>query len=207
MSLKVKFFNNTRKPTGILGKIMIIRMNIHHKNLVKWAIKNFPKINPTNILDIGCGGGKNALELLKTYKNAKLMAVDYSPVSVKNSRKALSKEIKKNRCVVEEQNVLNLTLEKENFDLITAFETVYFWGDLNKAFSNVRNCLKEDGKFIIIHENDGLIDNVEKLESMIAGLRLYKFEEMEMALKEAGFSKIEKIHHDIEPWIMVIATK
>ena len=95
MSLKVKFFNNTRKPTGILGKIMIIRMNIHHKNLVKWAIKNFPKINPTNILDIGCGGGKNALELLKTYKNAKLMAIDYSPVSVKNSRKALSKEIKK----------------------------------------------------------------------------------------------------------------
>ena len=183
MSLKVKFFNNTRKPTGILGKIMIIRMNIHHKNLVKWAIKNFPKNNPTNILDIGCGGGKNALELLKTYKKANLVAVDYSPVSVKNSKKTWSKEIKNNRCVVEEQNVLDLTLEKESFDLITAFETVYFWGDLNKAFSNVRNCLKEKGKFIIIHENDGLIDNVEELESMIDGLRLYKFEEMEAALK------------------------
>ena len=207
MSLKVKFFNNTRKPTGILGKIMIIRMNIHHKNLVKWAIKNFPKMNPASILDIGCGGGKNALELLKTYKKANLVAVDYSPVSVKNSKKTLSKEIKNNRCVVEEQNVLNMTLEKESFDLITAFETVYFWGDLNKAFSNVRNCLKENGKFIIIHENDGLIDNVEELESMIDGLRLYKFEEMETALKEGGFSKIEKTHHEIEPWLMVIATK
>ena len=207
MSLKVKFFNNTRKPTGILGKIMIIRMNIHHKNLVKWAIKNFPKMNPASILDIGCGGGKNALELLKNYKKANLVAVDYSPVSVKNSKKTLSKEIKNNRCVVEEQNVLDLTLEKENFDLITAFETVYFWGDLNKAFSNVRNCLKEKGKFIIIHENDGLIDNVEELESMIDGLRLYKFEEMEAALKEIGFSKVEKIHHEIEPWLMVIATK
>ena len=207
MSLKVKFFNNTRKPTGILGKIMIIRMNIHHKNLVKWAIKNFPKMNPASILDIGCGGGKNALELLKNYKKANLVAVDYSPVSVKNSKKTLSKEIKNNRCVVEEQNVLNMTLEKESFDLITAFETVYFWGDLNKAFSNVRNCLKENGKFIIIHENDGLIDNVEELESMIDGLRLYKFEEMETALKEGGFSKIEKTHHEIEPWLMVIATK
>ena len=207
MSLKVKFFNNTRKPTGILGKIMIIRMNIHHKNLVKWAIKNFPKMNPASILDIGCGGGKNALELLKNYKKANLVAVDYSPVSVKNSKKTLSKEIKNNRCVVEEQNVLDLTLEKESFDLITAFETVYFWGDLNKAFSNVRNCLKEKGKFIIIHENDGLIDNVEELESMIDGLRLYKFEEMEAALKEVGFSKVEKIHHEIEPWLMVIATK
>ena len=100
-----------------------------------------------------------------------------------------------------------MTLEKESFDLITAFETVYFWGDLNKAFSNVRNCLKEKGKFIIIHENDGLIDNVEELESMIDGLRLYKFEEMEAALKEVGFSKVEKIHHEIEPWLMVIATK
>lgn len=207
MSLKVKFFNNTRKPTGILGRIMIIRMNIHHKNLVKWAIKNFPKMNPASILDIGCGGGKNALELLKNYKKANLVAVDYSPVSVKNSKKTLSKEIKNNRCVVEEQNVLDLTLEKENFDLITAFETVYFWGDLNKAFSNVRNCLKEDGKFIIIYENDGLIDNVEELESMIDGLRLYKSEEMEAALKEVGFSRIEKIHHEIEPWLMVIATK
>lgn len=207
MSLKVKFFNNTRKPTGILGKIMIIRMNIHHKNLVKWAIKNFPKMNPTSILDIGCGGGKNALELLKNYKKANLMAVDYSPVSVKNSRKVLSKEIRKNRCIVEEQDVLNLTLGKKSFDLITAFETVYFWSDLAKAFLNVRNCLKENGKFIIIHENDGLIDNVEELESMIEGLRLYKFEEMETALKEVGFSKIEKIHHEIEPWLIVIATK
>ena len=207
MSLKVKFFNNTRKPTGILGKIMIIRMNIHHKNLVKWALSNFPKLDPKNILDIGCGGGKNALELLKIYKNAELTAVDYSPVSVKKSKKTLRKEIKKNRCTVEEQNVINLTLEKESFDLITAFETVYFWSDLEKAFSNVSDCLKDGGKFIIIHENDGLIDNVEELESMIEGLRLYKFEEMESALKDSGFFKIEKIHHDIEPWLMVIATK
>ena len=207
MSLKVKFFNNTREPKGLLGQIMIIRMNRHHKSLVSWALSNFPKDEKKDILEIGCGGGKNALELLKTYKNAHLTAVDYSPVSIKNSKKVLRRAIKDGKCEVLEQNVLNLTLEKEKYDLITAFETVYFWKDLNVAFKNVLDCLKPGGQFIITHENDGCIDNVEELESMIDGLRLYKYEEMRDALLAAGFSKVDMIHHDINPWIMVFATK
>ena len=207
MSLKVKFFNNTREPKGLLGQIMIIRMNHHHKSLVSWALSNFPKDEKKDILEIGCGGGKNALELLKTYKNAHLTAVDYSPVSIKNSKKVLRHAIKDGKCEVLEQNVLNLTLEKEKFDLITAFETVYFWKDLNIAFKNVLDCLKPGGQFIITHENDGCIDNVEELESMIDGLRLYKFEEMRDALLSVGFSNVTMMHHDINPWIMVFATK
>ena len=207
MSLKVKFFNNTREPKGLLGQIMIIRMNHHHKFLVSWALSNFPKDEKKDILEIGCGGGKNALELLKTYKNAHLTAVDYSPVSIKNSKKVLRHAIKDGKCEVLEQNVLNLTLEKERYDLITAFETVYFWKDLNVAFKNVLDCLKPGGQFIITHENDGCIDNVEELESMIDGLRLYKFEEMRDALLSVGFSDVTMIHHDINPWIMVFATK
>ena len=38
MGLKKLFFANTRKPKGILGKIMINRMNKGHANLSDWGL-------------------------------------------------------------------------------------------------------------------------------------------------------------------------
>ena len=44
MGLFLKFINNTRKPSGILGKIMIYSMNKGHAKMADWGIKHFPKI-------------------------------------------------------------------------------------------------------------------------------------------------------------------
>lgn len=205
MSLRLKYFNNTRKPKGILGKAMIVRMNRHHTPLVSWALSHFPNDDINTILDIGCGGGKNALELLKLYKNAHLTAVDYSKVSVNNSRKMLRCEIKNNRCEVLEQDVMNLTLEKDNFDLITAFETVYFWPDLEISFKNVLDCLKRGGKFIITHEADGITHN--QWDGVLDGLTIYTADELKEKLLSVGFSSVESFHHENNPWIVVIGTK
>ena len=38
-------------------------------------------------------------------------------------------------------------------------------------------------------------------------MNLYTAEEIEAALKAAGFSKVECTHHKKNPWIAVVATK
>jgi len=46
-----------------------------------------------------------------------------------------------------------------------------------------------------------------KFEKIIDGMKCHTIEEIEDALKSAGFSKVKSDHHKSKPWITVIARK
>ena len=85
MGLFKKYVNQTRKPEGTLGKMMLGGMNSGHAKLADWGMSHLADISPEKIAELGCGGGRNAGELLKKYPQATLTAIDYSPLSVEKS--------------------------------------------------------------------------------------------------------------------------
>ena len=207
MGLFLKIINNTRKPSGILGKIMIYSMNKGHAKMADWGIKHFPKIQFQNLLDIGCGGGRNALTLLKKYDCAHLTAVDYSPLCVEKTRQYNQQFIKEKRCDVLEANVQALPFPSDSFEMATAFETIYFWPGLDRCFAQVAGILKQGGYFMICNESDGADAFSLKYEKIIDGMKVYTVSEIEAALKKAGFSEIRVNHHYSRPWIAILAKK
>ena len=52
------FFDNTRKPTGFGGKVMVAAMNLGHRALADWGL-SFGPAAFQKALDCGCGGGAN----------------------------------------------------------------------------------------------------------------------------------------------------
>ena len=53
----MSFFENTRKPVGLGGKIMVAMMNLGHSPVARWGL-HFLELAPDNkVLDCGCGGG------------------------------------------------------------------------------------------------------------------------------------------------------
>ena len=207
MGLLKKFFNQTRKPDGFLGNLMLNRMNIGHAKLSDWGMSHFPEIAPEKIAELGCGGGRNAAALLKKYPGAKLTAADYSPLSVEQTRKYNAKYITDGRCEVIEASVADLPLQSGAFDLATAFETIYFWPGLEACFREVYKILKPGGVFCVVNESDGADETSLKFEKIIDGMRTYTPERIQDNLKAAGFEKIKIIHHDSKPWITVLAEK
>lgn len=207
MGLLKNFFNQTRKPEGILGRMMIAGMNTGHAKLSDWGMSQLMDISPMEILDIGCGGGRNAGELLKKYPSSHLMAVDYSLLSVKKTRKYNKDMIAKGRCDVQEGDVSALTLEAEKYDLVTAFETIYFWPGLKKCFGQVARVLKPKGIFVICNESDGTDAASLKFEKIIRGMKVHTVNEIETALTAVGFFEVSVVHHHSRPWITVIARK
>ena len=207
MGLFKNYVSQTRKPEGFLGKMMIKGMNSGHAKMADWGLSHFPEINPHEILEIGCGGGRNAGELLKRYTTAKVTAIDYSPLSVEQAKEYNKTAIESGRCIVQEGNVSALTLETENYDLATAFETIYFWPGLKTCFSEVAKVLTPGGYFMIVNESDGTDAASLKFEKIIDGMKTYTAEQIINVLKEAGFSEIKSFHHESKPWITVIAKK
>lgn len=174
MGLFKNFVSQTRKPEGFLGQMMVNGMNSGHAKMADWGMAHLKTIAPEEILEVGCGGGRNAHELLQKYPSSKVTAIDYSDVSVAKA---------------------------------AAFETIYFWPGLEKCFSEVNKALKPGGVFMIVNESDGTDKASLQFESIIDGMKCHTVEEIEGALKEAGFSKVKSDHHESKPWITVIAKK
>lgn len=206
MGLFKNFVSQTRKPEGFLGKMMVNGMNGGHAKMADWGMSHLRNIVPKEILEVGCGGGRNAHELMEKYPSCKVTAIDHSDVSVERAAAYNTDMIQIGRCKVLKGDVSDLNMN-EQYDLATAFETIYFWPGLEKCFSEVNKALKPGGFFMIVNESDGTDKASLKFEKIIDGMTCHTVEEIESALKRAGFSKVKKYHHERNPWITVIAKK
>lgn len=128
-------------------------------------------------------------------------------MSVKKSREVNAAAIAAGRCRVTEGSAAALPFGESSFDMVTAFETVYFWPEIEECFRGVRRTLKEGGRFLIVNEDDGLTGNNEKWEKMIEGMHTYTPDELRAHLSAAGFSDITVHLESQRHWLTVIATK
>lgn len=202
----MSIFQNTCKPEGTAGKLMVNSMNIGHAAMAEWGFKHIKVGEKDWVLDIGCGGGANIKKLLSKAVHGQVKGIDYSEVSVEKTKKLNKASIEKGKCEVLQGNVMKLPFLKETFHLVTAFETIYFWPDIEKAFEQVYKVLKENGTFMICNESNGKNKKDEKWAKKINGMSLYAAEDIRKALEKAGFSEI-KIDENEKCWLCAIAKK
>ena len=145
----MSFFENTRKPVGFGGEIMVAMMNVGHSAVARWGLQFLNAAPDTKVLDCGCGGGANIKRLLKKCPQGVVKGIDYSPVSVEKARRLNRATIQEGRCAVWQGSVERIIFAKDWFDAVTAFETVYFWPDLPQCFREVYRVLKVGGTFFI----------------------------------------------------------
>ncbi|MBR3550734.1 MAG: class I SAM-dependent methyltransferase [Bacteroidales bacterium] len=208
MGFLSKIFSNTRKPEGFFGRMMVNGMNGgSHAAMANWALSSVQIKEDDQILDVGCGGGANIARLLQRTPNGRVEGIDYSSISVNKSTKVNFKEIGEGRCRVQEAGVEKLPFGEESFDLVTAFETVYFWPDIEHCFGEVKRVLKSGGRFVIVNEDDGLTGANEKWEKLIEGMHTYTPDELQKHLTAAGFCDIAVRNDGQRHWLCVTAVK
>ena len=207
MNIFKKIFVQTKKPEGFLGKMMVNTMNSGHTPMALWGTQYLPSLNPKHIVDLGCGGGQNAANLLEKYQTAHVTAVDYSEISVAKSRQKNAKAIQENRCEIIQADVSKLSLKDNTYDLATAFETIYFWPGPLVSFKEVYRILKDDGYFLIVNECDGTNPKDQKWLDMIDGMTIYQENEVVDYLKEAGFKDVRVFRDTAKHWICFLAHK
>lgn len=207
MGILKKYVNQTRNPEGFLGKLMVANMNGGHAKLADWGLEALQGLTPKAIVELGCGGGRNAGALLKRYPDAALTAIDYSAVSVEKAKKCNQAMIAVGRCTVKQGDVSRLELPSNAFDLATAFETVYFWPGLERCFAQAARVLIPGGHFLIVNESNGEDVTGKKFEALIDGMTCYTGLQLDAALKKAGFVSVRIVRHPQKPWIAVLAEK
>ncbi|MDO5823419.1 class I SAM-dependent methyltransferase [Methanobrevibacter sp.] len=182
------FFDNMRKPEGKLGNFQLKSMNKGHTPVSLWGLKHL-NIKPDDIiLDVGCGGGININRMAKKAKM--VYGIDYSIESVNLSREVNRQEIYDGKVKVIEGNVASLPFEDNTFDIVTAFETVYFWPDIEKCFGEVKRVLKPGGIFLIGMESSGSDNLIMKVFEKLIDMTVYNAEEITEFLQNNDYSQI-----------------
>ncbi|WP_295589075.1 class I SAM-dependent methyltransferase [uncultured Methanobrevibacter sp.] len=206
---------NARNPQGKLGNQLIDKMNVNHEGLAKWSLSHLDISKDNVILDIGCGGGVNVKRFLKMTEN-KVYGIDYSELAVERSIKLNKSAVDEGKCEIIKGSVSNLPFNDNSFDIVTGFETVYFWPDFVNDLKEVLRVLKDDGVIFIANEalpKEG--DERQKELIELLDMKIYSEDELVESLKMAGFSNVTTYIKDSKDsftgedaeWICVIAQK
>jgi ubiquinone/menaquinone biosynthesis C-methylase UbiE len=188
-----RFLQNTRKPEGFLGRMMLRGMNGGHTPMSNWGLSLVHPAPDARVLDIGCGGGANIARLMKLCPQGFVDGIDYSAESVAFSRKK-NADLLGRRCDIRQGDAGELPYADETFDLVTAFETVYFWPDLGGAFREVLRVLKPGGQFLIVCEA-GDPTNTTWTE-LIDGMTIYTGDDLKLRLETVGFASAALSRHE-----------
>lgn len=164
------------------------------------------------VLDYACGTGITTIKLSEYVK--KINAIDISEeminIAIDKSNKKDIKNI--------EFDVLDIfddKYEKNSFDVIMAFNILYFIHDIDKVIKRINELLKPDGLFIsatdCLGEKKTFITIMQSLLSkigIIPYVRSFKISELKKIINEGKFSIIKSENlHDIPPNCYIVARK
>ncbi len=195
-----------RKPHGDEGFETIENMNENHREISEFAFEKVSVGKNDRVLDVGCGGGVNIEKFLKLTA-ANVDGLDYSEVSVEASLAQNRKAVDDGRCRIIQADVRQMPIGDEEYDLVSAFETIYFWPEIQESFREVSRVIKPNGQFLIAQGTDGNHPDDEMWLATVEGMHVYTAEDLKEYLLNAGFSRVESYVKENDYILVVIARK
>ncbi len=208
MSSIIKHYNRSRRPNGFWGKRALKVMNSkQHEAMPTWALAFVEACEDCRVLDVGCGGGANIARLLEKFPKSIVTGMDVSPLALDKSRDLNYHAVVDGRCFIIGGNAVQMPLAKETFDVVTSFETIYYWPSLLSGANEAFRILKPGGTWVIANELDGLQESDRALERATGIMRVYSINEITQDLAEAGFTDITTHHDEERHFVCVIGHK
>ena len=205
-----ELIKNARKPVGELGHQILDRMNESHESMAQWGVTHFEINEDSKILDIGCGGGRNIERFAgQISENGRVVGIDYSEVSVEKSTKLNQDAIDAGKVNVLQGSVSEMPFYDETFDIVTGFETIYFWLDFINDLKEVNRVLKKDGLVFFCNEavyREGQMEKYDDLVELL-DMKIYSEDVLKESLEKTGFKDFKAYVDEEHDWICVTARK
>ena len=192
------------RPSSLMGRLLLRSMNIGHGRLHQWGLKAAGIQLTDRVLDVGCGGGKAISRILEETRR-EVAGVDHSPEAVKTARSVNRAAISSGRLRIVESSVENLPFRDGFFDVVTAFETTYFWPELQVGLTEIHRVLNRGGRLVIANE---FADRASAgAWTGRLNMRVPDSDALAGAAYEAGFLMVDVSVHPHNGWLRLVAAK
>jgi len=197
-----------KKPVGDEGKRLLEEMNKHHRELSEWALSKLPTERCERILDIGCGGGMLISLLNDRFGNAEIYGIDISEESVEMAKIVNSEIVGNGRCHITLDSVSDIPFKDGSFDLVTAFETYFFWPDLDNDLEEAAFKVRKGGYIVIVSETYPHPDFKERNDEAVRlyGLNLVDNDAMKEMMEGCGMDVTVNVIEE-KNWVAFVGKK
>ncbi|MCW4000336.1 MAG: class I SAM-dependent methyltransferase [Candidatus Bathyarchaeota archaeon] len=203
------FMAQFKCPHGIQGREVAALMNREHDALTEWGLGHVRVGAGFSVLDVGCGGGNTLSKLAQLACRGWAVGLDCSRDMVEYSRQNNQAHTVDGRMGFLRGSVEKLGFSSGTFDLVTAVETYYFWGNLTDAFGELYRVLKGGGCLLLVNEmiKDGRYEVEHAQTIKRAHVHLESPSDLTAQLQQAGFSEVEIFLKAQTPWNTLVAHK
>lgn len=198
-----------RKPDRWLGRLFTRVMNRSHSDLTDWGLTHVRIEHGASILDVGCGGGRTIEKLAALATDGKVCGIDYAPGSVAESRAKNADLVRAGRVMIEQASVSHIPFGADEFDLVTAIETQYYWPDLVDDMREILRVLKPGGTLVVIAESykGAPHDFVQGPIMRLLGSSSLSVQDQRELFAKAGYGDVEVFEDRARGWICVKGEK
>ncbi len=168
-------------------------IDAYHKKIEK--LKSY--LSPEDeMLDIGCGTGTQCDDLAYSVNHVTGIDISRKLLAIAETRR-----VKRDVGNVEfvQTTVFDDRFKSDSFNVVTAFYVLHFYEDIDVVVRRVYDILKPNGLFVLetacLGDKNIIIGMLVRLLGKLGLLPLIKIlttQQIEQALKQAGFSVVEK---------------
>jgi ubiquinone/menaquinone biosynthesis C-methylase UbiE len=156
------------------------------------------------VLDVGCGPGNSALQLLTFRPDLRIIGVDFAANILKDAQTAARKAQQTKRTAWIQGDALKLPLPDNSVDTITAHSVLYMVRDTTQFLAEAMRVLRPGGRLILLNPTDipypfGLVTKAWRSKSHLSIMvwhavsqmhRRYTLEQLAQTLNNAGFARV-----------------
>ena len=201
-------YSHFRCPKGEEGHSILEHMNQHHRELTDWALSFLDGAPASTALDIGCGGGMALSRIAALYPRAQLHGVDLSEEAIRCSAETNAEAMAEGRLYLQVASVAELPFPDERFDLVSAFETYFFWPNLEDSVAEACRTVAPGGTILIVSESypNLFFRRINERNRRLYGVNVVENHQMKAMLEAAGMS-VETKTKKLRNWVCFIGRK
>ena len=190
---------NSEKPGG---KKLLEGISFTYSTLSRWGLSHYDWKADTTALEIGCKNGANVRLMLELAPEGHITGVDATEEYLEKSIRLNQKEAG-SRCEILKASEEALPFGADTYDLVIAFDAIYYWKNLSRVFKEVQRVLKPGGMFIV---NCEVSDPNVLWTKMEKEIRVYSAEELRRFFVQYGFCEV-KMERKKNAWVCVTGKK
>lgn len=175
------------RPSGLFGKIVSKGMDMRNRKFYQRIIAELDIQKGDKVFEIGYGPGLGINLLAQSRPGCLIDGIDFSELMVQMATKRNQEFIDKGMVSLKYGDLLTAEFGNERYDKIFCVNVIYFWKDLNPVFTKIYSMLNNGGTFGIFMTSAREL----KAGKFPENFHKYSVEEVESALREAGFQQVE----------------
>ena len=209
MGLSERILRQASKPSGLSGRFLVRVMNFGHSGLTRWGLGFIEIARDISALDIGCGGGRTVGRLAGIARDGKVVGIDYSADAVAVARGRNRSLINEGRVEIFQREVSSMRFGDGAFDLVTAFESHYFWPDFRNDLKEVHRVTRQNGQLLIVGAvyKNKKYDRRNQRIADAGGMTYLSIEEFREVLEAAGYAQFDALEEKNKGWLAVKCRK